>query len=170
MKLRRPDPSEAEALVDLWYHGWCDAHAALTPRPVAAHRTRPAFADRLRRKWPKVLVIGLVGAPTGFAVIDGDTVDQFYLARAARGTGLARPFLMAVEDRLRAAGIGTGRLICTLGNDRAAGSTKRPAGIAARPATGRSKPRRERSRSLPGRSRNRSDRWKPRRERATSCP
>lgn len=120
MKLRRPDPSESEALVDLWYHGWCDAHAALTPGPVAAHRTRPAFADRLRHKWPKVLVIGPVGAPTGFAAIDGDTVDQFYLARAARGTGLARPFLTAVEDRLRAAGIGTGRLICTLGNDRAA--------------------------------------------------
>lgn len=120
MSLRRPEPAEAEAITDLWHDGWRFAHLAITPDELIRHRTRVVFTRRLHKKWPNVLVTGPVGDPTGFAALIDDELDQFYLAGHARGTGLARTFMAAIEAEFAERDIRRPRLICTVGNDRAA--------------------------------------------------
>jgi GNAT superfamily N-acetyltransferase len=53
-------------------------------------------------------------------VATGDEVNQLYVARSARGTGLAGRLLAEAEARIRAGGARTSWLVCAIGNFRAA--------------------------------------------------
>ena len=120
MILRAPDPSEFEALVSLWHEGWRDAHLALSPPELTRNRTPEVFAQRLKRKWGSSIVAGEVGVPDGFAVLLGEELDQFYVARSLRGTGLAQVFMTRIEAEFGRRGIRKPWLVCSVGNDRAA--------------------------------------------------
>jgi GNAT superfamily N-acetyltransferase len=118
--LRAPEVSEFEALVSLWHEGWCDAHLALSPPELTRNRTPEVFAQRLARKWCSTIVAGEVGVPDGFAVLLGDELDQFYVARSLRGTGLAQNFMTLIEVEFLKRAVQRPWLICSVGNDRAA--------------------------------------------------
>jgi GNAT superfamily N-acetyltransferase len=53
-------------------------------------------------------------------MIQGDELDQLFVAAEARGTGVAAALLADGEARLAAAGVRTAWLACAIGNDRAA--------------------------------------------------
>ena len=118
--LRRPRRDEFDALVGLWHDGWRDAHLAIVPDALARHRTRAIFADRLDAKWDNAFVTGPASAPEGLAILLEDELDQFYLASASRGTGLAARFMVALEDEFVRRGIARPWLIASVGNYRAA--------------------------------------------------
>ena len=118
--LRRPQMDEADVLAALWHDGWRDAHLAIVPDALAQHRTPDIFAARLRAKWDEIFVAGPVGAPEGFAVLDHDELDQFYVAPVARGTGFAARFIAAIEAEFARRSIHQPWLIASVGNDRAA--------------------------------------------------
>ena len=65
-------------------------------------------------------VIGPPGAPAGFYMLKDDELYQFYLAREARGSGIAAALIADAEARLAARGVATAWLACGIGNDRAA--------------------------------------------------
>ena len=65
-------------------------------------------------------VAGPAGAPLGLCVIEGDELYQLFVARAARGSGVADVLLTDGEARLAASGVATAWLACVVGNDRAA--------------------------------------------------
>jgi GNAT superfamily N-acetyltransferase len=112
--------ADTAPLALLWHQAWHDAHAAITPAALVARRTPGSFAARLATIDDRLRVAGPDGAPLGLCIIDGDEVDQLYVAAAARGTGLAAALLRDAEARLRATGITEARLDCAAGNDRAA--------------------------------------------------
>ena len=120
MDPRDAHPDEIDALASLWFDGWHEAHAALVPAELARERTLDSFRDRLRDGLAATRTIGDRGAPLGFTMLKADELYQFYVARAARGTGIAARLMADAEARLAARGVATAWLACAIGNDRAA--------------------------------------------------
>jgi len=118
--MRPPAEADLEPLADLWHSGWRDGHLAIVPEALARLRTRENFRDRLIARWGAVRVTGPEGAPLGFHLILGDELNQFYLAAAARGTGLASAMMEDAGSLFRAAGVRRAWLACSIGNERAA--------------------------------------------------
>ena len=120
MSVRAADVGEIDPLARLWHQGWNDAHAALAPAGLVRARTLESFRDRLAAALPDTFVIGPPGAPSGFYMLKGDELYQFYVAREARGSGVATALIADAEARLGSRGVTTAWLACAIGNDRAA--------------------------------------------------
>jgi ribosomal protein S18 acetylase RimI-like enzyme len=120
MQIRNADAAELDALALLWYEGWQDAHAAIVPPELARVRTLESFRERLAAVMPDIRAAGPVGAPAGFCINKEDELYQLYVAKEARGTGLALALTRDSEARLAEAGVETAWLACSVGNDRAA--------------------------------------------------
>jgi GNAT superfamily N-acetyltransferase len=122
MQIRAARPDDVDALARLWYDGWQDAHADIVPAALKAVRTLDQFGDRLRARLDDVFVAlpDGGGARFGFYFLKGDELDQFYVGREARGTGVAAALMKDAERRLRDRGITSPHLNCAIGNDRAA--------------------------------------------------
>lgn len=120
MIARPAEPSESGVLTRLWYDGWQDGHAAVVPATLTRARTLESFAERMSAGLADVRVIGPHGAPLGFAMLKGDELYQFYVASAARGTGVAAALMADAESQLSAQGVATAWLACAVGNARAA--------------------------------------------------
>jgi ribosomal protein S18 acetylase RimI-like enzyme len=120
MQVRSALPSETSALVQLWFDGWQDAHAAILPGELRRLRTRESFEERLIRGLADVRAIGPIGAPMGFCMLKEDELYQLFVSTKARGTGVAVALLADGEARLAAQGVDTAWLSCAIGNDRAA--------------------------------------------------
>ena len=108
------------ALARVWYEGWHDAHDGIVPQALSALRTLESFRDRLPPALPAVRVVVDAGVPVGFAMLRADEVFQFYVARSARGSGVASLLMRAAEEDLVATGVATAWLACAVGNTRAA--------------------------------------------------
>lgn len=120
MDIRAADETEVDALAQLWYAGWQDAHATLVPAELAKHRTLESFRERMRAGLKATRVAGPPGNPVGLAMLKDDELYQMYVSPAARGTGVAAALIADAESRLAAAGYATGWLACAIGNLRAA--------------------------------------------------
>jgi GNAT superfamily N-acetyltransferase len=118
--IRRPQADEVDALARLWFDGWQDAHADLLPVELARHRTLVSFGERMRAHLQDTRVVGPVGAPLGFAMLQGDELYQLYVSARARGTGAAAALIADAERRIADGGATTAWLACAIGNERAA--------------------------------------------------
>ena len=112
--------ADLPATARLWHDGWHDAHAAICPPQLTALRSLASFADRLSRRIGDSQVAVQGNDILGFFTLEGDELYQFYVAPSARGSGLAARLMTAAEGALRAKGIATAWLACTVGNARAA--------------------------------------------------
>lgn len=117
--IRPATPSDDEAILSIWHEGWHDAHAALVPEAILPYRT-PDYFRRWLAESTDVFHVATVGeAVLGFvAVKDGELV-KLYIARAARGNGLALALMHHALNTFRAEGREEARLYCTKGNLRA---------------------------------------------------
>lgn len=120
MIVRAAEDAELDHLARLWHDGWRDAHAALAPPGLVAARTVASFRERLAAMLPDTRVAGPAGAPLGLCIIKDDELYQLFVAREARGTGVAAALLADGEARLGRRGVTTAWLACAVGNDRAA--------------------------------------------------
>ena len=120
MQIRDAERADVEVLAKLWFEGWQDAHVGLLPPEVAADRTLKSFRERLMDHLATVRTIGVPGRPLGFSLIKGSELNQFYVGKEARGTGVAAALMKDAEDRLRASGWAEAWLDCAIGNTRAA--------------------------------------------------
>ena len=118
--VRKAEASEIEALAQLWYAGWQDAHAAVMPAALARLRTLESFRERLPEMLAETRVAGDPGAPLGFCTIKHDELDQLFVAPEGRGKGVAAALGADAEQRLAAHGVTTAWLACAIGNHRAA--------------------------------------------------
>jgi len=120
MEVRTAQPADIDALAQIWYEGWRDAHLEIVPAELARVRTYENFHGRLEKELGEVRVIGEVGTPLGFSMTKADELYQLYVSRDARGTGAAQKLIAEVERRLAERGFPTAWLGCAIGNDRAA--------------------------------------------------
>ena len=118
--VRAAEPAELDHLANVWYDGWQDAHAAIVPAELKRLRTWESLRERLRVTLSDIRVIGPAGTPSGFYMLKGDELNQFYVSAPARGTGAAATLIADAEARLSQSGVRTAWLACAIGNDRAA--------------------------------------------------
>lgn len=120
MTVRPAEAAELDHLARLWHAAWRDGHEAIAPPGLTRARTVARFRERLAAMLADVGVVGPVGAPLGFCALRGEELYQLFVARSARGSGVADALLDDGEARLARRGVKTAWLHCSVGNDRAA--------------------------------------------------
>lgn len=118
--LRPAVPSDMAAVADLWWEGWHDGHAGHVPDGLTAARTQVAFRGRTpSRVADTTVAVGEDGSLLGFTMVVGDEVEQVFVAREARGTGVAARLLDDAVARVAAGGHEVAWLAVVDGNARA---------------------------------------------------
>ncbi len=120
--LRPATADDVEPVATLFHRGWHDAHVGHVPDGLAARRTLAAFRDRVTarvRDTDDTTVAEVHGVVAGFIMIAGAEVEQVYVDRSFRGSGLATTLLVEAERRVAAAGHEEAWLAVVVGNARA---------------------------------------------------
>lgn len=114
--LRPARESDVEAAASIWHQGWWDGHQSLAAQ-LGAERTPESFVPRMAQRIPHTTVAEAGGQVVGFAVVVGDELEQLYVDRSARGTGVARELIAHAEQVVAAAGHRTAWLAVADAND-----------------------------------------------------
>jgi ribosomal protein S18 acetylase RimI-like enzyme len=117
--LRKATSTDAAAVARIWHVGWQDGHLGHVPAELLPYRHEEQFVSRARKRIGDTWVAVAGGETVGFVVVKGDEVEQLYVDRAARGTGVAAMLLRQGQDEIRAAGHRRAWLAVVAGNQRA---------------------------------------------------
>jgi len=117
--VRPASPDDAQEVARIWYDGWRDGHLGHVPDELLAARTSESFGERapLRVEDTAVAVVG--NEVAGFVMVDDDEVEQVYVSRNHRGTGIAAILLAESERLVAVQGHRRAWLAVATGNDRA---------------------------------------------------
>ncbi|RYB95621.1 GNAT family N-acetyltransferase [Nocardioides oleivorans] len=118
--IRPAGGADMAAVADLWHEGWHDGHAGRVPEGLTAARTLEAFHERTPlRVADTTVAVAEDGELLGFVMVAGDEVEQVFVGRGARGSGLAAVLLDEAERQVAAAGHEVAWLAVVEGNARA---------------------------------------------------
>ena len=118
--IRPAVPADMAAVADLWHVGWHDAHPGHVPDGLTAARTLAAFHERTpTRVGDTTVAVADDGELLGFVMVVDDEVEQVFVARSARGTGVAATLLTEAVSQVAAAGHASAWLAVVAGNARA---------------------------------------------------
>ena len=117
--IRKCEDVDFEPLAQLWADGWNESHLEHTPPDLTALRTLPDFLRRLREMGDDLRVCGPVGAPSGFCAAKKNEIYQIYVAKSARGSGVAKSLLHDGEARIAARGYKEAKLDVIIPNTNA---------------------------------------------------
>jgi len=118
--IRPADDADMAAVADLWHEGWHDGHAGHVPDGLTTARTLAAFHERTpSRVADTAVAVAEDGSLEGFVMVVDDEVEQVFVARSARGTGLASELLAEAERRVADGGHDSAWLAVVVGNARA---------------------------------------------------
>ena len=118
--IRPAVPADMAAVADLWHVGWHDAHPGHVPDGLTAARTLAAFHERTpTRVGDTTVAVADDGELLGFVMVVADEVEQVFVGRDARGSGLAAALLDEAERRVAASGRTSAWLAVVAGNARA---------------------------------------------------
>ena len=120
--LRPATATDVEPLAEMFHRGWHDAHAGHVPDGLTQRRTLDAFRDRVTarvRDTDDTTIAEVDGTLAGFIMIAGAEVEQVYVDRSFRGSGLAATLLAEAERQVAAAGHDETWLAVVVGNARA---------------------------------------------------
>lgn len=92
-QLRLAATGDTEAIVDVWYSGWREAHLGHVPEALVAHRSPETFRDRVPEILPTTTVATVGNEVVGLVVTTGDEIEQLYVAPGQRGSGVAAALL-----------------------------------------------------------------------------
>ena len=110
---------DALAIAAIWLTGWHDGHDGHVPPELVAHRAPESFPPRVRERIPSTWVAERDGEVLGFVTVVDDEVEQLFVDRAARGSGVARALLRRGERAVAANGHDVAWLAVVAGNARA---------------------------------------------------
>ena len=119
MIVRPARDDEDEVIGRIWFEAWGDGHRGHVPDGLVAHRGRDQFVVRATERLVVTLVAEVDGDVVGFVSVHDDELEQLFVDRSARGSGIAAALLHAGEDAIRAAGHATAWLSVVAGNERA---------------------------------------------------
>lgn len=120
-RIRKSTSNDVDAVARIWLTGWADGHVGNVPPGLVPHRQDPEqyvlrARDRVGSMWVAESNDGQI---LGFVVVKDDELEQVYVDRAARGTGVAAQLLCRGEDEVRRAGHNRAWLAVVAGNARA---------------------------------------------------
>ena len=98
VRLRAATVEDVDAIATLWHDGWRDGHLGHVPEALHPYRTLPGFRRRVPPRLPLTTVATVEGRIVGFVTVHDDEVEQVYVARDARGGGVAPALLQHAEQ------------------------------------------------------------------------
>ena len=117
--LRAAVPDDADAVAAIWYAGWGDGHIGHVPEELVAIRTKESFWTRAADRIADTTVAVVGDEVAGFVMVVGDEVEQVYVSRDHRGSGVAGTLLSEAERQVKAHGHREAWLAVATGNARA---------------------------------------------------
>jgi putative acetyltransferase len=117
--IRKATSSDVDAVARIWHIGWGDGHLGHVPPELVRYRQQEQFVDRTRKRIECTWVAESNGQTVGFVVVKSDEVEQLYVDRTARGTGVAAMLLRKAEAEIQNAGYRQAWLAVVAGNQRA---------------------------------------------------
>lgn len=117
--VRRATPDDLPDVERIWHEGWTDAHVGHVPDGLLPHRQREHFAQLAATRVSAMWVAVQDDAIAGFVVVKRDEIEQLYVDRPRRGTGVAVLLLRKGETEIRLAGHTRAWLAVVAGNQRA---------------------------------------------------
>jgi GNAT superfamily N-acetyltransferase len=110
---------DADAVAAIWYGGWLDGHLGHVPDELVAFRTEESFGTRAAQRVADTTVALVGDEVAGFVMVVGDEVEQVYVSRDHRGSGVAGTLLTEAERQVKANGHREAWLAVATGNARA---------------------------------------------------
>ena len=117
--VRRAGADDVDAVARIWHIGWADGHVGHVPPQLVRHRNEEQFVARARERLDCMWVAESRDTIVGFVVVKLDELEQIYVDRTARGTGVAAMLLHKAEAEIRSAGHRRAWLAVVAGNQRA---------------------------------------------------
>lgn len=117
--IRKATPDDVGAVARIWHTGWNDGHLGHVPAGLLAYRKAEDFVSRVPDRLETMWVAESHGTVVGFVVVKHDEVEQLFVDRPARGTGVATMLLRKGEAEIRRAGHRRAWLAAVAGNGRA---------------------------------------------------
>jgi GNAT superfamily N-acetyltransferase len=117
--LRSARPEDTARLAEIWYAGFVDGHVGHVPEALVEVRTRESFDGRVTAALDHTSVAEVRGEIAGFVMVVGDEVEQVYVAREHRGSGVAAAVLNEGERLVAGNGHAQAWLAVATGNARA---------------------------------------------------
>lgn len=117
--IRKAAAGDVEAVARIWHSAWRDGHVGHVPEGLLEFRTEEHFLPRARERIDRMWVAESGGVVVGFVAIKADELEQLFVERAARGTGVAELLMDRGEQELRRAGHRRAWLAVVAGNARA---------------------------------------------------
>ena len=116
IEIRPAEPRDRPAIVEILHHGWHDGHAHLVPPEVLPLRTLECIDDIFGASTDTFYVAEDEARILGFVAINGDELTKLFIARNARGSGVAEKLMLHGERMIAANGFAVARLLCQVGN------------------------------------------------------
>jgi len=117
--LRPAESADADAVAAIWYAGWGDGHLGHVPDELVAIRTEESFRIRAAERVADTTVAVVGNEVAGFVMVVGDEVEQVYVSRDHRGSGVAGVLLDEAVRQVKANGHAEAWLAVATGNARA---------------------------------------------------
>jgi GNAT superfamily N-acetyltransferase len=111
--------TDATAIATIWHEGWLDGHQGHVPDALVAVRTSESFHERAADRIGDTVVAVVDEQVVGFIMVVADEVEQVYVARTWRGTGVAAALLVEAERIVARNGHAQAWLAVAEGNRRA---------------------------------------------------
>jgi GNAT superfamily N-acetyltransferase len=117
--IRHATDADTAIVARIWHAGWEDGHLGHVPPELLQFRTPEHFLSRTPERIPLMWIAEAAGAIAGFVAVREDEVEQLFVDRPARGSGVAVLLLRKGEDEIRSAGHTRAWLAVVAGNGRA---------------------------------------------------
>lgn len=114
--IRPAEPGDRAAIVEILHHGWHDGHAHLVPPEVLPLRTLECIDDIFGASTDTFFIAEDEARILGFVAINGDELTKLFIARDARGSGVAEKLMHFAESKIAENGFAVARLLCQVGN------------------------------------------------------
>lgn len=99
-RLRPAHTTDIDAIVDVWFGGWREAHLGQLPEALLTHRSEQTFRDRIPEIISACTVATVDDRVVGIVVTADDEIEQLYVAPDQRGTGVAAALLGHGETKI----------------------------------------------------------------------
>jgi GNAT superfamily N-acetyltransferase len=116
--LRPATADDVEAIAAVWHGGWADGHLGNVPDALVPHRKLADFRRLVPSRLDLTTVATIGSRVVGFVTVHDDEIEQIYVDRSARGSGVAAA-LLDHGERTIAARFALGWLAVVAGNARA---------------------------------------------------
>lgn len=92
-QLRPAATADTDAIVEVWFTGWSEAHLGHVPDALLTHRSEATFRERIPEILGATTVATVDRRVVGLVVTAHDEIEQLYVAPGHQGTGIAAALL-----------------------------------------------------------------------------